>query len=69
MLEALNIGIWKRGDKWRAYWKNSPEGLMEGPERDTEEEADKDLEDLVSIAKRIITARFPHAVITVNRTQ
>ena len=69
MLESLNFNVGQRGNKWHAVWLDGPDGQLEGPARDTREEAEKDRDQVIAMAKEHIQKNFPNAVITVRKIQ
>jgi hypothetical protein len=69
MLETLDFAIGTRGEKWHAVWRNAPDGQMEGPARETKQEALRDIDNITSLAKRVFRKLFPHCIINVGRVQ
>jgi hypothetical protein len=68
MLEVFNMGIGMIGDKHVA-WCDMPDGRYIGPERDTEQEAIADRDNLAALAEAYMKNRIPNAIITRARLQ
>jgi hypothetical protein len=68
MIQSMKFNVGTRDGKWYAVW-DDPDGNMEGPPRDTHEEALKDRDYAVQMAVMSMRTHIPGSNITVGRIQ